>query len=283
MKLKEIRERAGMSQAALAAQLEATSQTVGRWESGKIEMTSGRLIAAAQLLGCSVDELLGYRPVGYSTPVIQPGFWEERGTHWGWLKVEVAGQRLAYPVSLNERLKVTRTVAQLEQDRLWAEVQTLNNRLLLLRWDNLDGIDLIETPSDQTLSFVEEAAFHALAEAPDLTNNEAVSKAAAILGDDQDALLNNFCIRYKCGRCVSGPLTEHMALELDHLLPMQDASAYVEFAESDRGRAHVALLKNTALIELPKARFRKLQDAYWDAVEKEDALAADIPAKGDAA
>lgn len=62
MRIKEMRERRGMSQAQLADYMGVCRATACRWESGKIVPSTGRVLELAELLGCSTDELYGRAP-----------------------------------------------------------------------------------------------------------------------------------------------------------------------------------------------------------------------------
>ena len=57
-RLYELRKKAGMSQEDLAAALEVTRQTVSKWEVGDSTPDMGKLAAAADLFGVSLDYLV---------------------------------------------------------------------------------------------------------------------------------------------------------------------------------------------------------------------------------
>lgn len=59
VRLKALRERAGLSQAALAKKVGVGQSTVGMWESGRNKPENAKLEALANLLGVSTDYLLG--------------------------------------------------------------------------------------------------------------------------------------------------------------------------------------------------------------------------------
>ena len=62
-RLKELRRQAGFTQAQLAQMLRTTQQTVGRWESGKVEPDIATLRDLAMIYGTSVDDILGQNPL----------------------------------------------------------------------------------------------------------------------------------------------------------------------------------------------------------------------------
>lgn len=62
-KLKEMRERAGLTQQQLAEKIGVTQQTVWYYENGRREMKSSILIELSNALGCTVSDLLGLNEV----------------------------------------------------------------------------------------------------------------------------------------------------------------------------------------------------------------------------
>ena len=58
-KIKEERERAGLSQDQMADVLGVHKNTVSGWEKGNFEPTSKNVVQLATLFGCSADYLLG--------------------------------------------------------------------------------------------------------------------------------------------------------------------------------------------------------------------------------
>lgn len=66
-RLRQLREDRDMTQAELAAMLGTTRQQVGKYETGRQEMTAGKLAALCLALGVSADYLLGL-PKGLPWP-----------------------------------------------------------------------------------------------------------------------------------------------------------------------------------------------------------------------
>lgn len=64
MRIKEMRERRGLSQAQLADYMGVCRATACRWESGEIVPSARRVLALADLLHCTIDELYGRDPPG---------------------------------------------------------------------------------------------------------------------------------------------------------------------------------------------------------------------------
>ncbi len=58
MQIREYRERVGMTQAELAMQLGKTQSAICQWESGVRAPRPAMLLRLADVLGCTVDELL---------------------------------------------------------------------------------------------------------------------------------------------------------------------------------------------------------------------------------
>lgn len=59
MKIRELREARGMTQAELARAVKVAKPTVCMWESGARRPDLGHFLALADVLGCSTDVLLG--------------------------------------------------------------------------------------------------------------------------------------------------------------------------------------------------------------------------------
>lgn len=58
MKIKELREKSGMSQMQLADELGLARSTVAMWETGQAYPRTDTLLAMAELFGCTLDELV---------------------------------------------------------------------------------------------------------------------------------------------------------------------------------------------------------------------------------
>lgn len=59
--IKLFREKAELTQEALAQMLGVDRSTVAKWETGEALPRAGKLPELARILGCSVDDLLGPR------------------------------------------------------------------------------------------------------------------------------------------------------------------------------------------------------------------------------
>lgn len=66
-RLRQLREDKDLSQAELAAMLGTTRQQIGKYETGRQDMTAAKLAALCRALGVSADYLLGL-PRGLSWP-----------------------------------------------------------------------------------------------------------------------------------------------------------------------------------------------------------------------
>ena len=59
MRIRELREAAGLSQMDLARQMRVSGPSVIQWETGRTLPTADKLPRLADLLGCSIDALYG--------------------------------------------------------------------------------------------------------------------------------------------------------------------------------------------------------------------------------
>lgn len=58
-KIREYRKQRKWTQDELAKRIGVERSAVAKWESGKSQPQAARLVALAEVFGCSVDELLG--------------------------------------------------------------------------------------------------------------------------------------------------------------------------------------------------------------------------------
>ena len=61
--IKELREKAGITQAAIAENLNVTQACVAQWEKNKASPQTDKLPKLALILNCSIDELFGNESV----------------------------------------------------------------------------------------------------------------------------------------------------------------------------------------------------------------------------
>lgn len=64
LRLRELRETAGLSQRAVAKAINVTPGAVAKWELGYTQPTMDNILALASLLGCTTDALLGRASTG---------------------------------------------------------------------------------------------------------------------------------------------------------------------------------------------------------------------------
>lgn len=60
-RLKHLRLKRGLTQAALSRELDCLRASVSQWEGGASNISAGRLVRLARYFGCSTDYLLGLR------------------------------------------------------------------------------------------------------------------------------------------------------------------------------------------------------------------------------
>lgn len=73
LQIRDVREKAGITQEELAEQMEVSRQTISRWETGATRPSADKLARLSQVLGVSADALLGVESVPTAeTPVEAP-------------------------------------------------------------------------------------------------------------------------------------------------------------------------------------------------------------------
>lgn len=60
-KIREIRIKAGLTQAQLATKVNVVTQTVGNWERGETEPNVAQVWDCAEALGCTPNDILGWK------------------------------------------------------------------------------------------------------------------------------------------------------------------------------------------------------------------------------
>ena len=64
MEIKRIREAAGLRQYELAERIGVKQASVSAWESGAAMPSAANLLKLADIVGWTVDEILGRKPIG---------------------------------------------------------------------------------------------------------------------------------------------------------------------------------------------------------------------------
>lgn len=64
MRIKELREAAGMTQVALAQAIGVTQGTIASWERGGCLPSVAKIPALAKILGCAIDDLFAKDEAG---------------------------------------------------------------------------------------------------------------------------------------------------------------------------------------------------------------------------
>lgn len=59
MRIRELREEKGLSQSALANEINTSQRNIGRWENGENEPTYSQLVKLSDFFECSIDYLIG--------------------------------------------------------------------------------------------------------------------------------------------------------------------------------------------------------------------------------
>lgn len=155
-RLKELRQSFNYTQEQLAAMLKTTQQSVARWESGKAEPSLAALRDLAVIFGTSVDDLLDRNP--FSKKVITNSYAirerAESDGFWGHIGVRVPHQSKStwYPITLEERARISNLLVNIDKDQPWVLVSTLNNRMLLINTLAVKQIQMLDDNADQDSS-----------------------------------------------------------------------------------------------------------------------------------
>jgi transcriptional regulator with XRE-family HTH domain len=156
-RLKELRCQAGYTQVRLAEMLKTTQQTVGRWESGKVEPDIATLRDLAMIYGTSVDDILGENPLTEKRAITTNRLFfrgsedDKQECFWGHLGVRFPGQVKSswYPITLSEADHLSDFFANADPSKPWVTVRSLNNRFLLLNVLAVPRLVLLDDNADQ--------------------------------------------------------------------------------------------------------------------------------------
>lgn len=260
MRLKHHRELAGLSQRKFAEIMEVSQPTVTRWENGQAEMSGQRLQRAAEVLHCTPDDLLGVRKVvqNYIEP---PEDWDQDAACWGTLSFTVKDEVFDYPISFAQRTKLINAASEYDQVSSWIEVLTLNNTILALNLDLVDGVELIADD-------VEEAPFHMSAASYEALQNTPMDVAEHLAAEinefrerhtpeQEDLITSKIRVHYASGKKLQRHLDVTSINAAAMLLLDLGNPRFFELPEASGYMSSILSLNRTALIEVPMAKFQE--------------------------
>lgn len=150
-RLKEFRAKFNMTQKDLAERLQMSQQAIAKWENGTAEPSVKHLRELAVIFGISVDNLLGDSKTVKTTLFCsyEPKKNEdiEIDGFWGNLGVKIKGQKksLWYPITQKTYEYICMA---LQKENKWINVETLNNKYLLINKKNVKKISLVDEACD---------------------------------------------------------------------------------------------------------------------------------------
>lgn len=149
-RIRELRNKLGYTQQALAKMLQTTQQTVGRWETGAAQPSVASLRDMAMIFGCSVDDIIGVSPIKPEVSAIRPEDYDGEG-FWGHLGLKLVGEKHTrwFPITTSEADGIRVALQVMTSDHPWCRAVTLNNRVLLFRPSTLQRIWLLDDACDE--------------------------------------------------------------------------------------------------------------------------------------
>jgi transcriptional regulator with XRE-family HTH domain len=150
-RLKQARQRYGLTQSELAERLGTTQQTIARWETGKAEPSLAALRDLAICLCTTVDSLLGRAPVlEHQTP--DPSAWitGDKSGYWGNIGIRLPHDKLSiwYPITTSTMERIFGELQSAETNT-WISFQTLNNKMVVCRPSQLQVLTFLDEAEDQ--------------------------------------------------------------------------------------------------------------------------------------
>ena len=243
MRLKHHRELAGLSQRKIAEIMEVSQPTVTRWETGQAEMSGQRLRRAAPRY------------------IEAPADWDQNTACWGTLKFDVSGRSFAYPISFAQRSKLADTASEYDQSSPWVEILTLNNTVLVINLNLIDGIDLTSVDVDSAPFHMTSEAYAALKMVPqELPEHliEEITEFRADHGEEEPLITSEIRVHYGSGKELRRELDITAANAVSLLLRDLGEPLFFELPESNGYLSHILSLNRVAAIEVPLAKFQML-------------------------
>lgn len=149
LKLKEARNRVGLTQASVAELLGTTQQTYQRWEQGKTEPSIQQLHALARIFGTTTSALLGVPQAANDRDQTLRDLCEDPRHFWGHvgIRLPMVAQTLYYPISEEGRLLIEMQMTSCEDDDMLSII-TLADKELFVRAGSIARLHLVEDASD---------------------------------------------------------------------------------------------------------------------------------------
>ncbi len=152
LRLKELRVKFNMTQKELAERLEMSQQAIAKWENGTAEPTVKNLRELAIIFGISVDDLLGNSRIIKTSHLCsyEPKKNEdiEFDGFWGNLGIKIKGQKKSrwYPITQKAYEYIH---MNLQNESKWLNIETLNNKNLLINKQNIKKFSLVDDACDE--------------------------------------------------------------------------------------------------------------------------------------
>ena len=260
MRLKSLREAAGFSQRQFAEIMGVSQPTITKWETGRAEMGAQRLQQASKVLHCTPDDILGIRRPKPTYLEPHPD-WDADEACWGTLRLNLGEKPREFPISFSQRARIADLALAFEQESSWLEVVTLNNALLLLNLDQLDGFDLVTDDEKEAPFHMSGSAYEALtsaAEAVPQHLEEEVDQFHRLHSEEQEwTALRSIEIHHGSGRFIEAPLDADSAEAMSTIMIAPDEARFFEIPNTDGHFAHVISLRRVAFIKVPLAALTK--------------------------
>lgn len=157
--LKSRREELNMTQKALAELLGVSQQTVARWEATD-QIPTRQLRDAVVKLGMSISDFIKDQPAPRTAPTMK--FPEPP---YGTLELSIGGQIKHYPTGWSQVDEVFgKLSANFTPVEHWVQLQTLDQRVLYINVQALDGLRWIDDCQEEMPSFEHEEIYKAAKE-----------------------------------------------------------------------------------------------------------------------
>ncbi len=151
LRLKELRAKFNITQKDLAKRLQMSQQAIAKWENGTAEPSVKNLRELAVIFGISVDNLLCDSKTVKTTHFCSYGPKKNEDIEidgfWGNLGVKIKGQKKSrwYPITQKTYEYIYMAI---QNENKWINIETLNNKYLLINKTNIKKFSLVEEACD---------------------------------------------------------------------------------------------------------------------------------------
>ena len=200
MKLKKIRKDLGITQRALAIQLETTQQTVARWESGKTRLNLDQIFRICDVLECSHTDLVDLRGLERTQTRNRNRLSISDTELWGVLEFATIRDTHKFPITATEKKRVSKQLKQrgpgfqgseMCDSMFWLNLRTLNNKHIFINSRYIRSISLNKKSKQEAPSYQSPEVYEALFRQAEISSNKSSGTGVAQIAEIGEETLHD--------------------------------------------------------------------------------------------